>query len=281
MIALVEGAARQKTPNEIALNILLAVADDRLPGRGGRRCSRWRSSPGAEQTMIVLVALLVVPDPDHHRRAALRDRHRRHGPPGAAQRAGDVRPRRRGRRRRQHPAARQDRHHHPRQPSGRRVPAGRRRQPSTSWPTPRSSPRSPTRPPRAAPSWCSPRPSYGLRERARRASSTHATWVPFTAQTRMSRRRPRRGRRRAPVRKGAAGSVADLGHASTAARSPHDVGDLVDGDLRRRRHPAGRGRRGRHRARARPRRHPPQGRRQGRACASASTSCAGWASGPS
>ena len=35
MIALVEGAARQKTPNEIALKILLAVADDHLPA--GRR----------------------------------------------------------------------------------------------------------------------------------------------------------------------------------------------------------------------------------------------------
>ena len=35
MIALVEGASRQKTPNEIALNILLAGLDDHLPGRGG------------------------------------------------------------------------------------------------------------------------------------------------------------------------------------------------------------------------------------------------------
>ena len=34
MIALVEGAARQKTPNEIALNILLAGLDDHLPARG-------------------------------------------------------------------------------------------------------------------------------------------------------------------------------------------------------------------------------------------------------
>ena len=35
MIALVEGASRQKTPNEIALNILLASADDHLPAGGG------------------------------------------------------------------------------------------------------------------------------------------------------------------------------------------------------------------------------------------------------
>ena len=33
MIAMVEGAKRQKTPNEIALNILLAGADDHLPAR--------------------------------------------------------------------------------------------------------------------------------------------------------------------------------------------------------------------------------------------------------
>ena len=95
MIALVEGAERQKTPNEIALNILLAV--------------------------LTLVFLLVVvtlqpfalyagttipipvsdrpaglPDPDDDRRTDLGDRHRRHGSPGAAQRAGDVRPCRRG-----------------------------------------------------------------------------------------------------------------------------------------------------------------------------------------
>ena len=33
MIALVEGAERRKTPNEIALNILLAGADDHVPRR--------------------------------------------------------------------------------------------------------------------------------------------------------------------------------------------------------------------------------------------------------
>ena len=33
MIAMVENAKRQKTPNEIALTILLVGADDRLPGR--------------------------------------------------------------------------------------------------------------------------------------------------------------------------------------------------------------------------------------------------------
>ena len=153
MIALVEGAQRQKTPNEIALNILLAsltiifllatvtlqpfaiyserAADDRRPGR----------APG-------------LPDPDDDRRAAVRDRHRGDGPPGAAQRAGDVRPRGRGGRRRQHAAARQDRHDHARAtarpPSSSRRPASR----SRSWPTPRSSRAWPTRRPRAARSSC-------------------------------------------------------------------------------------------------------------------------------
>ena len=111
MIALVEGAARQKTPNEIALTILLttltiifllavmaiqpmAVYSGAGPaGRRARRAAR-------------------LPHPDDDRRAALGHRHRRHGPPRAAQRARHVRPRRRGRRRRLDPAARQDRHHH-------------------------------------------------------------------------------------------------------------------------------------------------------------------------
>ena len=54
-----------------------------------------------------------------------------------------------------------------------------------SWPTPRSCPAWPTRRPRAARSWSSPRPTYGLRER-QPGELGHATWVPFTAQTRMS-----------------------------------------------------------------------------------------------
>ena len=117
MIALVEGASRQKTPNEIALNILLAVL-----------------------TLIFLLAVVTLepfahllrqrrldhradrpaglPDPDDHRRAALGHRHRRHGPAGAAQRAGDERARRRGGGRRGCAAAGQDRHDHAGQPHG-------------------------------------------------------------------------------------------------------------------------------------------------------------------
>ena len=126
MIALVEGAERRKTPNEIALNILLAgltitflaavvtlrpyaiyaghapLAD--RPGRAARRA-----------------------DPDHDRRAALGDRHRRHGPARAAQRARDVGPGRRGVRGRRRAPARQDRDDHARQPPGGGVHPGARR----------------------------------------------------------------------------------------------------------------------------------------------------------
>ena len=127
MIALVEGAERQKTPNEIALTILLAgltlifsVAVATLP-------SLRAPTPAARSAIVVLVGAARDADPDHDRRAALGHRHRRHGPAGALQRARDVGPRGRGGRRRRHAAARQDRHHHLRQPHGDRVHAGARR----------------------------------------------------------------------------------------------------------------------------------------------------------
>ena len=41
MIALVEGTARRKTPNEIALNILIAGPDGGVPRRGRAPCARW------------------------------------------------------------------------------------------------------------------------------------------------------------------------------------------------------------------------------------------------
>ena len=59
MIALVEGASRQKTPNEIALNILLASADDHLPARGRYPAAAGDRTPAPQQPLIVLVALLV------------------------------------------------------------------------------------------------------------------------------------------------------------------------------------------------------------------------------
>ena len=126
MIALVEGAERRKTPNEIALNILLAgltitflaavVTLRPFAIYAGTPTSHDGADRAARRA-----------DPDHDRRAALGDRHRRHGPARAAQRARDVRPRGRGVRRRRRAPARQDRHDHARQPAGSRVRARRRR----------------------------------------------------------------------------------------------------------------------------------------------------------
>jgi K+-transporting ATPase ATPase B chain len=82
MIKLVEGAERQKTPNEIALNILLAgltiifvFATVTIPS--------YAAYAGGQISVVILVALFVTLIPDHHRRAAVGDRHRRHGPAGA------------------------------------------------------------------------------------------------------------------------------------------------------------------------------------------------------
>ncbi len=139
MIALVEGADRQKTPNEIALNILLAALTiifllavatlqplaiyskavqgvrSRQPGPGRARRDRHRAGLAPR-----------LPHPDHDRRAAVGDRDRGDGPAGAAQRAGDVRPSRGGGRRRHHAAARQDGDHHAGQPPGQRLHRDRR-----------------------------------------------------------------------------------------------------------------------------------------------------------
>ena len=97
MISLVEGAKRQKTPNEIALNILLAGLTIifllavvtfrpfanvlRLTADGVRAC---------------LPAGL--PHPDNDWWTTVGYRHRRHGPPHPAQRVGDVGPCSRSRR---------------------------------------------------------------------------------------------------------------------------------------------------------------------------------------
>ena len=96
MIALVEGSSRQKTPNEIALNILLAgltiiflLATVTL--------QPFAMFADAEQTVVILVALLVCLIPTTIGGAALGDRHRGHGPARAPQRARDERPRGRGR----------------------------------------------------------------------------------------------------------------------------------------------------------------------------------------
>ena len=95
MIALVEGASRQKTPNEIALNTLLAVLTI-IFLLATVTLQPFAIYADAEQSVIVLVALLVCLIPTTIGALLVGDRHRRHGPPRPAQRARHVRTRRRG-----------------------------------------------------------------------------------------------------------------------------------------------------------------------------------------
>ena len=59
MIALVEGAERRKTPNEIALHILLVGTDHHLPRSRRRRCKPYAVYAGTPVSQTVLIALLV------------------------------------------------------------------------------------------------------------------------------------------------------------------------------------------------------------------------------
>ena len=155
MIALVEGAQRQKTPNEIALSILLSgltivfllVDRHALSVRPVRRHEAGAAGASGAAGM---------PDSDDHRRPAVRYRNRRDGSPGAAQCARDVGPRGRSGRRRRHAAARQDRNDHARQPDGGGVHPGGRRVAARNWPRPRNSRRSQTRRRKDARSSCWP-----------------------------------------------------------------------------------------------------------------------------
>ncbi len=155
MIALVEGAERRKTPNEIALNILLAaltlifmivVATLRPFG--------LFAGTSISETTLDRAARGV--DPNHHRRAAIGDRDRGHGQACAPQRARALRPGGGGKRGRGRAACStrpaRSRSATVRPPSSSRCPAS----PSQSSPRPRNSPRSPTRRPRVARSWCLP-----------------------------------------------------------------------------------------------------------------------------
>ena len=273
MIALVEGASRQKTPNEIALNILLAsltiifllavVALQPMAAYAGR-----------QQSLIVLIALLVCLIPTTI--GALLSAIGIAGMDRLVQRnvLAMSGPRGRGRRRRRHPAARQDRHDHLRQPPGHRVPAGGGGRARRSSPRRRGCPASPTRRPRAAASSCSARRSTACPRRPHRMRPC-AEFVPFTAQTRMSRTRHRRpldpqGRRDA--------SLHGRGHGSTLRRgAPHWSTGSPTRAARRSSWPPRR----RDGADARPRRHPPQGRRQARHARAVRRAARPWASAPS
>ena len=95
MIALVEGAERRKTPNEIALNILLAgLTITFLAAVVTLRPYALYAGTAALADRPDRAARRAHPDDD--RRAALGDRHRRDGPARAAERARDVGPRGRG-----------------------------------------------------------------------------------------------------------------------------------------------------------------------------------------
>ena len=120
MIKLVEGAVRQKTPNEIALHVLLVsltivflvVTMSLAP---------FASLAGATPSPIVLVALLVCLIPTTIGALVPAIGIAGHGPPRPAQRPGHLRAGRRNRRRHHHAAAGQDRNHHLRQPPSRQL----------------------------------------------------------------------------------------------------------------------------------------------------------------
>ena len=119
MIHLVEGAKRQKTPNEIALTVLLSiltlifviVVAAMAPVAAYLNAQTQRRRPDRTARRA---------DPDDHRRTAVGHRHRRHRSDGALQRARDVREGGRGGGRRADIDPRQDRHHHHGQPPGNR-----------------------------------------------------------------------------------------------------------------------------------------------------------------
>ena len=120
MIALVEGASRAKTPNELALSILLAaltlifvLAVVTIPS--------FAAYAGGAVSVVVLIALFVtlIPTTIGALLSAI-------GIAGMNRLVrfnvlATVRPRRRGGGRRRHAAARQDRHDHAGQPAGHRV----------------------------------------------------------------------------------------------------------------------------------------------------------------
>ena len=201
MIALVEGAERQKTPNEIALNILLAgltiiflLAVVTL--------QPFAIYSGSPQTVFVLVSLLVCLIPTTIGAIALRDRYRWYGSTRPAQRARHVWPRRRSRGRRQHSSARQDWNHHARQSTGCRIHSRCRVFPKSRLADAAQLSSLPDETPEGRSIVVLAKEKYGLR--GRELADHEAEFIPFTAQTRMSGVNID-GRE---IRKGAADSIA-------------------------------------------------------------------------
>ncbi len=277
MIALVEGADRQKTPNEIALSILLAgltiiflLAVVTL--------QPFAIYSGAEQSIIVLVALLVCLIPTtiggllsaigiagmdrlvQRNVLAMSGR--------AVEAAGDV------------TTLLLDKtgHDHVRRPPGGRVPAGARRHRAASWPRRRWRRASPTRRRRVARSSSSPssqlRARRAVERRECRAGAVHRPdpderhGLPGSTATagRSARAPPRRS----------AGCVADAGRHRAARARPARRRDLATTAPRRSSSPI-------RRDGEPPRSSVSSGSRtrSSRACASASTSCGRWGSAPS
>ena len=111
MIAMVEGAARKKTPNEIALQIFLVALSIifilvTVSLYTYSIFSAKQAGIANPTSVTTLVALLVCLAPHHDRRAALRNRHCGHEQAQPGKRAGHERPRDRGGRRRRYPDAR-------------------------------------------------------------------------------------------------------------------------------------------------------------------------------
>ena len=123
MIAMVESAKRQKTPNEIALTILLVALTlvflfataTLLPYS---LYSVAVAKLGTPITITALIALLVCLIPTTIGGTAVRDRRGGHEPHDAGECHRHLRPRGGGGRRRGCAAARQDRHDHARQSAG-------------------------------------------------------------------------------------------------------------------------------------------------------------------
>ncbi len=181
MIALVEGAERRKTPNEIALNILLAALTliFMIVVATLRPFAPVRGTSISETTLIALLVALI---PTTIGALLSRDRDRRHGPPRAPQRARAVRPRGRGIGRRGRAAAGQDRHNHARQPPGVRVhPDAGRAESELAEVAQLSSLADETPEGRSIVVLAK---TYGIREHD--MNTLGAEFVPFTAQTRMS-----------------------------------------------------------------------------------------------
>ena len=126
---MVEGAKRQKTPNEIALEHPAGRHDDHLSAGRASRCCRSRlfsvqgGRSGHADHGHGAGGAAGLSDSHDDRRAAVGHRHRRNGSHDPGQRDCHVGPSGRSRRRRRRAAAGQDRHHHAGQSPGRRLSA--------------------------------------------------------------------------------------------------------------------------------------------------------------